>query len=78
MTDHGSKVGRARSDDLPAIVQLLADDPLGAKRESNTSPLPHSYYEAFSEIDRNPNNELVVMEAEDQSVIGVLQMTFIP
>ena len=78
MIDHSSRIRRARSDDVPAIVQLLADDPLGAKREANTLPLPRSYYEAFAEIDRDPNNELVVMEAEDQSVVGVLQMTFIP
>lgn len=78
MTDHSGRVRRARSEDIPAIVHLLADDPLGAKRESNTSPLPDSYYKAFTAIEHDPNNELVVMEAEDQSVIGVLQMTFIP
>lgn len=38
--------------DLPAIVRLLADDPLGAKRETHTDPLPGSYLEAFDAIDR--------------------------
>ena len=68
---------RASRDDLPAIVRMLADDALGAKREAFVSPLPESYYAAFEAIDRDPNNELVVAEL-DGRVIGVLQMTFIP
>ena len=42
--------------DLPAIVNMLADDPLGAQRENNSQPLPHSYYEAFAAIDADPND----------------------
>ncbi len=38
---------RATRDDLPAIVAMLADDPLGALRESNTSPLPRCDHDAF-------------------------------
>ena len=52
---------RATRDDLPAIVAMLADDPLGARRESNTSPLPRCYHDAFDAIDRDPNIELVVV-----------------
>jgi len=68
---------RAARDDVPAIVRLLAADPLGAKREALVSPLPESYYEAFEALDRDPNNELVVAELE-RRVVGVLQITFIP
>lgn len=68
---------RASADDLPCIVRLLADDPLGAKREAYANPLPASYRAAFDAIDRDPNNELVVAEA-DGRIVGVLQMTFIP
>ncbi|MEO1088542.1 MAG: GNAT family N-acetyltransferase [Acidobacteriota bacterium] len=68
---------RARSADLPAIVHLLADDPLGATRESDVSPLPDSYCDAFKAIDRDGNQELVVVELEER-VIGVLQLTYIP
>ena len=68
---------RATGDDVPHIVRLLADDPLGAKRERCETPLPTSYYEAFAAIDADPNNELVVVEANGQ-VVGVLQLTFIP
>lgn len=58
-------------------MRLLADDPLGAKRERFEIPLPDSYLRAFEAIDADPNNELVVacLGAE---VVGVLQLTFIP
>jgi ribosomal protein S18 acetylase RimI-like enzyme len=64
--------------DVSAIVRLLADDPLGAKREVYADPLPACYLEAFDAIDRDPNNELVVATARGETVIGVLQLTFIP
>ena len=64
-------------EDLPEIVRLLADDPLGASRESLVSPLPGSYAEAFAAIERDPNNELIV-GALNGKVVGVLQITFIP
>ena len=63
--------------DLPAIVRMLADDALGAKRETYASPLPDSYYAAFDAIDRDANNELIVVEL-DRQVVGVLQITYIP
>jgi GNAT superfamily N-acetyltransferase len=62
---------------VPGIVRLLADDPLGAKRERYADPLPPAYYKAFAAIGADPNNELVVVELDGQ-VIGVLQLTFIP
>jgi ribosomal protein S18 acetylase RimI-like enzyme len=68
---------RATAQDLPAIVRLLADDPLGAKRERYEEPLPESYRTAFAAIDRDPNQELCVA-CLDASVVGVLQLTFIP
>jgi ribosomal protein S18 acetylase RimI-like enzyme len=68
---------RATAQDLPAIVRLLADDPLGAKRERYEEPLPESYRAAFAAIDRDPNQELCVA-CLDASVVGVLQLTFIP
>lgn len=69
---------RATRDDLTAIVALLADDPLGSQRERFVTPLPESYAAAFAAIDRDPNNELVVVDVEQRKVIGVLQLTFIP
>lgn len=59
-------------------MRLLADDPLGAKREAYALPLPARYYAAFEAIDRDENNELVVVEGADKEVVGMLQLTFIP
>src|SRR5262245_36172101 len=68
---------RATRSDVPDIVRMLADDPLGAEREAFTSPLPTSYYAAFEAVDQDPHNELVVVILAGR-VIGVLQMPFIP
>jgi GNAT superfamily N-acetyltransferase len=70
-------IRRAGRGDLPAIVHLLADDPLGATREADVDPLPSSYCAAFDAIERDPNQELVVAVAAGR-VVGVLQLTFIP
>jgi hypothetical protein len=77
MTDAPLSFRRARSADVPDIVRMLADDPLGATRERDVTPLPESYARAFRAIDSDPNNELVVAD-QDGRVVGVLQLTFIP
>jgi hypothetical protein len=44
---------RARRDDVPAIVWLLADDPLGAGREAlGEAAPPAAYWRAFDAIQR--------------------------
>ena len=68
---------QARREDLEAIVRMLADDPLGAGRETYTAPLPASYHTAFEAIRADENNELVVA-CLGPEVVGVLQVTFIP
>jgi GNAT superfamily N-acetyltransferase len=68
-------IRRATLDDVPAIVAMLADDPLGATRESLTDLTP--YQRAFAAIDADPNQLLVVADRNDE-VIGTLQLTFIP
>jgi len=70
-------IRRATRADLPAIVRLLADDPLGSQREAYRDPLPEAYYHAFAAIDADPRQELIVVE-HDGAVIGTLQLTFIP
>jgi GNAT superfamily N-acetyltransferase len=76
-TEQALDFRRATRADLDNIVRLLADDPLGAKRETYAAPLPKSYRKAFETIDRDPNNELVVATL-DGRVVGVLQITFLP
>ena len=67
----------AEAEDLPAIVAMLADDPLGATREEVTDPLPACYTKAFAEIASDPRNELAVA-VQQGAVTGCLQLTFIP
>jgi GNAT superfamily N-acetyltransferase len=68
---------RAQAEDVPAIVHLLADDPLGRTRERDETPLPASYAKAFAAIDADANQELVVA-CRGSRVVGVLQLTYLP
>ena len=65
---------RARRDDVPAIVRLLADDPLGRDREAPSPEPPAAYWRAFDAVDRDGRNLLVVAEL-DGEVVATLQLT---
>ncbi|MEU8711098.1 MULTISPECIES: GNAT family N-acetyltransferase [unclassified Streptomyces] len=65
----------AVADDVPAIVGMLADDPLGARRESPDDLTP--YFSALERLNADPNQRLVVAVREGR-VVGTLQLTFIP
>jgi GNAT superfamily N-acetyltransferase len=69
------EIRRAVADDVPAIVAMLADDPLGARRESPDDPAP--YLAALERIDADPNQHLVVAVREGR-VVGTLQLTVVP
>ncbi|MFF2144950.1 GNAT family N-acetyltransferase [Kitasatospora sp. NPDC058190] len=68
-------IRRAIEGDLPAIVAMLADDPLGATRESPDDLTP--YRTAFARIDSDPHQHLVVAERAGR-VVGTLQLTVVP
>ncbi|MFJ9709777.1 GNAT family N-acetyltransferase [Streptomyces sp. NPDC101234] len=61
--------------DIPAIVGMLADDPLGARRESPDDLAP--YLDALERLSADPNQRLVVAVREGR-VVGTLQLTVIP
>lgn len=63
--------------DLPAIIAMLADDPLGAQRERLQTPLPDCYLRAFDSIKNDPNQELTVVEL-DGAIAGTFHLTFLP
>lgn len=63
--------------DVPAVVRLLADDPLGALREAVTEPLPAAYWSAFDALTRQAGNTLLIAEC-DGTVVGCLQLTLLP
>ena len=68
---------KANEEDLQAIVRLLADDELGAKRERYEEPLPDCYYKAFKAIEAQAGNQ-IILAIDGQAVIGCLQLTIIP
>ncbi|MER5541541.1 GNAT family N-acetyltransferase [Streptomyces sp. NPDC002589] len=68
------EIRRMTADDLPAVVAMLADDPLGARRESTDDMTP--YRAALERLDADPNQHLVVAVREGR-VIGTLQLTII-
>ncbi|MGW7683286.1 N-acetyltransferase family protein [Kribbella sp. NPDC054772] len=68
-------IRRATAADVAVIVAMIADDQLGATRESVDDLTP--YLAAFEQIDADPNQVLVVAE-RNQEVIGTLQLTIIP
>ncbi|MER6250988.1 GNAT family N-acetyltransferase [Streptomyces sp. NPDC001584] len=61
--------------DVPAIVAMLADDPLGATRESPDDLAP--YLAALKRLTDDPNQHLVVAVRADR-VVGTLQLTIVP
>jgi GNAT superfamily N-acetyltransferase len=67
----------AQQQDLESLINMLADDPLGATREQPGLPLAEAYLLAFGHIYQDPNNELMVAE-QAGNIIGMLQLTFIP
>ena len=68
---------KATKQDVPQIVSMLAQDPLGKLREDFQDPLPAAYYQAFENINQDPNQELIVIEDEGLEIIGTLQLSFI-
>jgi GNAT superfamily N-acetyltransferase len=71
----GTVVRRAVAADVPALMALLADDPLGSTRESPADLRP--YLNAFAEVDADPAHLLVVAGA-GAVVVGTLQLTVLP
>ncbi|MHA5048055.1 GNAT family N-acetyltransferase [Streptomyces sp. SD15] len=65
----------AVANDIAAIVAMLADDPLGAQRESPDNLTP--YLAALEQLSRDPNQHLVVAVRHER-VVGTLQLTIIP
>src|SRR5476649_852626 len=67
---------RAIKYDLPRLLELLADDTLGKKREAVGS-VDDCYVKAFELIESDINQFLLVGELNGD-IIAMLQLTFIP
>ena len=67
-------IARATESDVPGLVALLADDVLGADRE--TAGL-EAYLAAFREIDSDPHQYLAAVRDVDGGLVGTMQLTLI-
>ncbi|BBH64160.1 N-acetyltransferase [Actinoplanes sp. OR16] len=65
--------------DVPAVLDLLADDDITRERGYGTVPehIDAAIWRAFEAIDADDRNELIVAVDGDE-VIGTCQLTFIP
>jgi ribosomal protein S18 acetylase RimI-like enzyme len=73
----GPRIREGTRADLPAVVALLADDPLGAARERVADPLDPAYAAAFAAMRAQGGNVLLVAELE-VALVGCLQFVVIP
>ncbi|OLT37921.1 GNAT family N-acetyltransferase [Kytococcus sp. CUA-901] len=68
------RIDPATRDDLPTIVALLRDDPLGATRDADD---PAPYEAAFARIDADPSHLLAVLR-DPAATVGTLHLTLLP
>lgn len=69
-------VTRADDTDLPDIVGLLADDPLGSAREESDLEI---YRQAFQRVRADEGQLIVVVREEDtHEIVGTMQLSLIP
>ena len=72
-------VRRAKPSDLPALMALLADDPVSAARGDRGDAADEgSYATALRSVLEAPLNDLIVVDDAAGEVIGTLQLTVIP
>jgi GNAT superfamily N-acetyltransferase len=81
MVDLGSSsvvLRRAKADDVPSIVDLLAADQLGVTRDGvRTAGDLVAYLRAFCIIDQDPAHILAVAES-GRDIVATMQLSFIP
>lgn len=77
LADGALTVRRARAADVPALVGLIAADPVSAGRGDAVGDLA-PYAAAFAEIDADPAHLLVCLDEADGGTVGTLQLTMLP
>lgn len=66
----------ARRQDLPSIIALLSDEDVVV--DARTVEVYEAYARAFEAVDADGRNETVVLAPDDGTVLGCLQLTYIP
>jgi GNAT superfamily N-acetyltransferase len=72
------RIRSAELADVPALVALLVQDVVGARRRRDDlgPPLPPEYVEAFTAIRADANTLLIAVELEGR-IVGTMQLTFV-
>jgi GNAT superfamily N-acetyltransferase len=71
------KFRKAIRADVPVILDMIVNDPLGKLREDVRDPLPEKYYRAFDIINASDFQELMVVEDNEGKIIATFQLTFL-
>lgn len=72
-------VRRATPSDLPALMALLADDPISAARGDRADAADEeTYATALRSVLEAPANDLLVVDDAEGALVGTLQLTVIP
>ncbi|MEH6477070.1 MAG: GNAT family N-acetyltransferase [Sneathiella sp.] len=69
-------IRKASVSDISAVINLIADDQLGATREQVIGPVSLVYRTAFERIERQNGNDIYIAEINGE-IIGCMQLTFI-
>ena len=69
------RIDRAERSDVAGIADLLADDPIGATRES---PDLARYETAYDAVTRDPTQFLAAVRDEGGRLVGTMQLTIMP
>lgn len=66
----------ATRQDLPAIIALLTHEDTAL--DPRTVEVDERYVQAFDAVSADARNEMIVMDEGDGTVLGCLQLTYIP
>ncbi|SIR17395.1 N-acetylglutamate synthase, GNAT family [Rhizobium sp. RU35A] len=69
-------IRRAREADLPQLIALFADDPVGGHGDTSEAEAYEDYLRAFHVIDSAPHEQLYVAELAGE-VVATYQLTFL-
>lgn len=78
MTTHEQvEFRRATLEDLPAIVELLADDQFGKGRNPHFELAREAYETAFHDMQRSSGDNGFIVAVSSDGIVGCYQLTFI-
>ncbi|MBM7767637.1 GNAT family N-acetyltransferase [Glutamicibacter nicotianae] len=68
----------AKAVDLGQIIALMADDDIRRAEHQGAEEDTEQYLHALNQIDADPAHSLIVVEAQDGTLVGTMQLTILP